>query len=107
VWISIIGASTGYPAIQVSRAVASANAPSTVMPISADVPPTSKVISDVRPDSAPLQAPPRTPAAGPESRVRIGFSATIFAVAAPPFDPITCRSQDRPLSRIDAARWLT
>src|SRR5271166_2464569 len=42
--MSIIGASTGYPPIHVSRAVASAKRPSTTMPMSAEVPPTSKVI---------------------------------------------------------------
>ena len=64
------------------------SAPSMTMPISALVPPMSKVIRLSRPASAPTQAPPSTPAAGPDSRSATGCSATIFgrgdaAVRAP------------------------
>ncbi|HWD58058.1 MAG TPA: hypothetical protein VG308_07265 [Stellaceae bacterium] len=92
VWMSIIGAMAGWPPIQVSRAVASAKCPSTAIPISAEVPPTSKVISRLRPDNAPLQVPPRTPAAGPDSKISTGLFATVAAVATPPFEHMTWRS---------------
>ena len=88
VWMSIIGTIRGKPAIQVSRGVASANRPSTTIPMSAEVPPTSKVINEVRPESPPVHAPPSTPAAGPDSKVTTGRSDTIAAVAAPPFEAI-------------------
>ena len=47
--MSIIGISSGKPAIEVERESVSANLPSTMMPISALVPPMSKVISLRRP----------------------------------------------------------
>src|ERR1700716_1139650 len=66
------------------------------MPISAEVPPTSKVISRSRPDNAPPQGPPGTPAAGPESSVSTGVFATVAGVATPPLEHITCRSAAKP-----------
>ncbi len=53
VWMSIIGSSSGKPAIEVLRASVSANWPSCTMPISALVPPMSKVMSLRLPLSAP------------------------------------------------------
>ena len=84
--MSIIGSSSGKPAIEVLRASVSANWPSCTMPISALVPPMSKVMSLRLPLSAPTQAPPSTPAARPESSVSTGFSATVAGVATPPLD---------------------
>ena len=77
VWMSIIGISSGKPPIEVERASVSANLPSTTMPMSALVPPISKVISRLRPASSPTQAPPSTPAARPERSVSAGRSATM------------------------------
>ena len=93
VWMSIIDTSTGYPAIHVSRAVASAKRPSSTMPMSADVPPMSKVMSLRRPESSPVHRPPRTPAAGPESRVTTGRD-TVRTVATPPFELMTWSSAE-------------
>ena len=94
--MSIIGTSSGKPAIEVERASVSAKRPSTTMPMSALVPPMSKVISRSRPASAPTQPPPRTPAARPDSSVSAGFSATIAGVATPPFDAMMRSSPSMP-----------
>ena len=102
VWMSIIDTSTGYPAIQVSRAVASAKRPSSTMPMSAEVPPMSKVMSLRRPESSPVQRPPRTPAAGPESRVTTGRSETVRTVATPPLELMTWSSAETPASSMRA-----
>ena len=96
--MSIIGTSSGKPAIEVSRAVARENRPSATMPISAEVPPTSKVMTRSRPQAAAVQAPPSTPAAGPDNRVSTGRSATMEAVATPPLEPMTRSAQPSPSS---------
>jgi hypothetical protein len=69
------------------------------MPISALVPPMSKVTSRRRPLRPPTQAPPRTPAARPDINVITGFSLTIAGVATPPFEAITRKSEWSPASR--------
>ena len=76
---------------------------SVTMPMSAEVPPMSNVISRARPESSPAQTPPRMPAAGPESSSVTGFSAAADAVATPPLDIITCSSPGTPSSRSEAA----
>ena len=58
----------------------------------------SKVMSLRRPESSPDQRPPRTPAAGPESRVATGRSETVRTVATPPFELMTWSSAERPAS---------
>ena len=93
---SSIGTSSGYPPIQVSRADASVTPSSVTIPMSAEVPPMSNVISRVRSASAPAHWPPRMPAAGPESRSVTGRSAAAWTLATPPLDIITCRSPCTP-----------
>ena len=66
------------------------------MPMSALVPPTSKVMRRRRPECSAAQAPPSTPAAGPDMSVMTGTSATIAAVATPPFEPMMWRSPATP-----------
>ena len=61
------------PATQVSRAEASLIPRSVTIPMSAEVPPTSKVISCLRPVVSPAQSPPSTPAAGPGEEQRHGL----------------------------------
>ncbi len=69
---------------------------SVTIPMSADVPPMSNVISRSRPASAPAHWPPRMPAAGPESSSVTGRSAAACTLATPPLDIITCRSPSMP-----------
>jgi hypothetical protein len=104
---SIIGTSTGKPAIQVSRAVASPKPPCVTMPISAEVPPTSKVMRLRCPERAPAQSPPITPAAGPDRSVSTGRSATMAGVATPPFDAMMRKSALKPLASISLSRRVT
>ena len=68
------------------------------MPMSALGPPTSKVMRRRLAESSAAQAPPSTPAAGPDMSVMTGTSATIAAVATPPLDPMMCRSPATPAS---------
>ena len=101
-----MGVSSGKPAIDVERASVSASLPSTMIPMSALVPPMSKVISFLRSASPPIQAPASTPAANPESSVSVGFSDTMLAVATPPFDAMILRSAESPVLLSDRSRWL-
>jgi len=86
---SIIGTITGKPAIQVSRAVASPKPPSVTMPISAEVPPTSKVMSCLRPDSPAVHAPPRwrSPVGDGAKRVRTPPAACALETSEDIFSP--------------------
>jgi hypothetical protein len=68
--------------------------------------PMSKVTSLRRPLSPPTQAPPRTPAASPDSSVITGFSLTIAGVATPPLDDMTRNSERSPASRSVPSRRL-
>ena len=94
--MSIIGSSSGKPAIEVLRASVSAKRPSTTIPMSALVPPMSKVMSLRRPLKPPTHAPPRTPAASPDISVITGFSLTMAGVATPPFEAIIRKSECEP-----------
>ena len=93
---SSIGTSSGYPPTHVSRAEASPIPCSVTIPMSADVPPMSNVISRRRSASAPAHCPPRTPAAGPDSSRVTGRSAALCTLARPPLDIITWRSRRTP-----------
>ena len=77
------------------------------MPISADVPPISKVISLSRPAWAPTQSPPSTPAASPDISVSAGFSRTIRAVATPPLDAMMRNSPRTPMPCSAASSRVT
>ena len=79
-----------------SRASVSAKRPSTTMPMSALVPPMSKVMSLRRPAQAlrPRRRRGRRRQA-PTASVSTGFSATIAGVATPPFEAITRKSRGR------------
>ena len=101
-----MGVSSGKPAMDVERASVSASLPSTMIPMSALVPPMSKVISLRRSASPPIHAPASTPAANPESSVSVGFSDTIPAVATPPFEAMILRSAVRPALFSDLSRWV-
>ena len=67
----------------------------------------SKVMRLRRPDRPPAQSPPITPAAGPESRVRTGRSATMLGVATPPFDAMMRRSALKPEAPISDSSRVT
>ena len=101
-----MGVSSGKPAMDVERASVSASLPSTMIPMSALVPPMSKVMSFLRSASPPIQAPASTPAANPESSVSVGFSDTMLAVATPPFDAMILRSAASPALLSDRSRWV-
>ena len=59
------------------------------------------------PDRPPAQSPPITPAAGPESRVRTGRSATMDGVATPPLDAMMRRSALKPEASMSFSSLLT
>ena len=101
-----MGVSSGKPAMDVERASVSASLPSTMIPMSALVPPMSKVISLRRSASPPIHAPASTPAANPESNVSVGFSDTMLAVATPPFEAMILRSALRPMLFSERSRWV-
>ena len=66
----------------------------------------SNVISLRRSASPPIHAPASTPAANPESRVSVGFSDTMLAVATPPFEAMILRSAPSPARLSDRSRWV-
>ena len=101
-----MGVSSGKPAMDVERASVSASLPSTMISMSALVPPMSKVISLRRSASPPIHAPASTPAANPESNVSVGFSDTMLAVATPPFEAMILRSALRPMLFSERSRWV-
>ena len=102
--MSIIGTITGKPATHVSRALASVLPPATTVPMSALVPPTSKVMRSRRPERSPAKAPPSTPAAGPESRSVTGSSAAWAIGATPPLERMMWTSERTPAVAQPAAR---
>ena len=57
--------------------------PSCARPMSAEVPPTSSVITLFSPDCRPVQMPPTTPAIGPDMSRLTGFSMAPSGVATP------------------------
>ena len=57
--------------------------PSCANPMSAEVPPTSSVITFVSLDCRPVQIPPTTPAIGPDISRLTGFSIAPCGVATP------------------------
>ena len=79
---------------------------SLTIPMSADVPPMSKVIKRLRPAGPPAQEAPRTPAAGPERSSVTGFSAAASALATPPWTSSRAspRSRRRPRAPAPGAR---
>ncbi len=81
-----VGVSTGNSATCSSEL--STGRPSRTTPISALVPPTSKVIrsADSHPASRAASAAPLTPAAGPDSSATTGRSCSVPASSAPPLD---------------------
>ena len=72
--------------------------PSCASPMSADVPPTSSVITFACPASRPAQMPPTTPATGPDMSRLTGRFAAASAVATPDADVIRCRPVRTPSS---------
>ncbi len=86
----------GKPATKVSRAEASASPLPVTTPMSADVPPTSKVTRWSRPEARPAWAPPSTPAAGPESSSVTGSRAACATGATPPFERMTWMRPPKP-----------
>ena len=101
-----MGVSSGKPAMDVECPSVSANFPSTMISMSALVPPMSNVISLRRSASSPIHAPASTPAANPESNVSVGFSDTMLAVSTPPFDAMILRSAASPALLSDRSRWV-
>ena len=65
--MSIIGTSTGRPATSVSRGFLMRSSPSWITLMSAEVPPMSMVMTLPVPQASPVQRPPITPPAGPDS----------------------------------------
>ena len=85
---------------RVSRAVASANRPSTTMPMSALVPPISKVISFVAPgERARPGAAENAGGEARQQRQRPASRRPSRAVATPPFDAMMCSSASMPARR--------
>ena len=62
--------------------------PSWARPMSADVPPTSSVITFSNPACLPAQMPPTTPATGPDMSRLTGRATAASAVATPEADVI-------------------
>ena len=75
--------------------------------MSADVPPMSMVMTLSLPQLSPVQRPPMTPPAGPDSSRPIGSSLRILArVEMPPFDCMMRTIASMPLSRSRRSRFL-
>jgi hypothetical protein len=84
VWMSMEVRRTGKPATLRPKAISAL--PSRTRQTSVEVPPMSKVMRSSRPERAPAATAPTTPAAGPESAVRIGISAARPTDMRPPED---------------------
>ncbi len=68
------------------------NRPPGATPMSAEVPPTSSVITFSVPAARPIQMPPTIPAAGPDMRSDIGRPIAPSTVTTPPFEAIRWNS---------------
>ena len=83
---------TSYSSAKVTR-------PCSMSEAFAVVPPMSSVIALSNPARAAKCRAPTTPAAGPHSTMRAGFSATASASRMPPLDCITISRPPMPASR--------
>ncbi len=73
--------------------------PSGMVLMSAEVPPMSTVMMFLTPAISPSEAPPITPPAGPDIRMRTGRVAQASTVETPPFDCMMRSLDDTPASR--------
>ena len=73
-----------------------AGSPPSTAPSLAVVPPMSKVSTRSKPSSLPMAPLSSTPAAGPDSTMRIGMSQARSADTSPPFDCMMKRSEAMP-----------
>ena len=81
--------------------------PSCARPMSADVPPTSSVITFSNPACLPAQMPPTTPATGPDMSRLTGRSTAASAVATPDADVIRWTPVRTPSRVSSSCRRLT
>jgi hypothetical protein len=84
-----------------------AGSPPSMAPSLAVVPPMSKVSTRSRPSSRPMTPHSSTPAAGPDSTMRIGMSQASSGDTKPPFDCMMKRSLVSPRSFSAPVRRLT
>jgi hypothetical protein len=86
---AMVGISSGKSAM--CSSLLSTGRPARITPISADVPPTSRVIRSApsQPASSAAAAAPATPAAGPDSNATTGRRRIVSASSAPPFERAT------------------
>ena len=77
--------------------------PPAATPMSAEVPPMSRVTTLSKPATRPAQMPPISPATGPDRRRFTGRCATDSTVAMPPDDCISCTPCAKPASRISSS----
>ncbi len=78
--------------------------PPGMVEMSAEVPPISTVMMSSTPAITPSEAPPMTPPAGPDIRMRIGRRAQASTVETPPFDCMILSFEVTPASRSRASR---
>ena len=74
--------------------------------MSAEVPPMSTVMTFGTPAISPSEAPPMTPPAGPDIRMRIGRLAQASTVETPPFDCMIRSFEPTPAPRRRDSRSL-
>ena len=96
VWMSTIGIGRGNG--PTSPSLVTVGAASRTRETSALVPPMSMAMRSRHPAAAPMNAAPRTPAAGPESAMWTGSRIASRGENIPPFDFITKNGASTPRS---------
>ena len=104
---STIGIIAWYGPTFVSSRCFMRSLPSCARPMSADVPPTSSVITFGSPATRPAQMPPTTPAIGPDINRLTGRVLAACGVATPAALVISCTPVLTPILRNSASKRLT
>ena len=104
---STIGIIAWYWPTRVSSRWRMRTSPPGATPMSADVPPTSRLITPGAPAARPAQMPPISPAIGPEKSVETGLSVALCSVSTPPDELIRCSSASKPRPAISLASRRT
>ena len=104
---STIGIIAWYGPTLVSSRCFMRSRPSCARPMSADVPPTSSVMTFGSPDTRPAQMPPTTPAMGPDMSRLTGRWIAPSGVATPASEVIRWMPVETPMPRSAASKRST